>query len=541
MNKERHIYYILILYSFAIAIFALRGYVFSKGFAFFGEFGVNIGWKRYGFYLWDSTKNQGPFVPSFLILDQILTYSLPLELGQRLSIILTLALISIATSIIVFKINREVGSNIIEAFISAIFASTLAIYNPYIFEKIPHAKGLYFIVGYVISIYVLFKVLSRLHVLHYREILKYSIVMGFSFSLMLASIRIAFAIIPLIAFIVVWLDSVARHFKSFLVFMFMSAFIFLLLSAFFYLPFIPYILKNLAVQPSYVLTDADLNLLSSHAQLADVFLLNAHWHPVARDIITFKNEYLNFLRLLLSAILFILAVLTLLSPIRKNKIVLSLVLILIPTIFLSKGINEPFGIFYLWLIFKSPLSVIGWEYRAPENWSIYVLLPTLIILSSFTIARMVKAFRYINKKVYNAKIMGLSLVLIVLLIMPLVLGHPFVSGDLYGNLKSVKISNNNYILMKWLRSKSHMERVLWYPRLPGWGSTNPVIKYNSLYYELIKREFKINNPDVIELLKAIGVKYIIVNSSQSYNIVRMLINTTNVKLSFHINKLLPNS
>ncbi|MCK5626315.1 hypothetical protein KAI11_05615, partial [Candidatus Bathyarchaeota archaeon] len=79
-----------------------------------------------------------------------------------------------------------------------------------------------------------------------------------------------------------------------------------------------------------------------------------------------------------------------------KKTMTTLTLLIISALFLAKGINEPFGDFYIWLVFSSPFS---WLFEHSEVWIRYLCL-AYTVLCSFLLAQLVDI---IYKPVSNRK------------------------------------------------------------------------------------------------------------------------------------------
>jgi len=61
------------------------------------------------------------------------------------------------------------------------------------------------------------------------------------------------------------------------------------------------------------------------------------------------------------------------SSLKKidKKTLVTIILLILLALFLAKGVNEPFGDFYIWLVFSTPFS---WLFEHSEVWIRYLCL-----------------------------------------------------------------------------------------------------------------------------------------------------------------------
>ena len=503
VSKELKVILIGVFISLFIALFVFRNYIFSPGFAFYGDFGINIGMKNYGSYLWNSI-NQQPIIPNHLLVNYWM-YLLPLEIGQRVSVILEFTLIGSCMFFAVYKLLLQNGFSRLESFLGAVYALVFSMINPLTPYRVVHGKMFYFCAMLPILFYLLQTTLNNLGKSSRKHLLKLSIFTSLVLFVMSISVRLPYLLPLIIAVLIVNIRKIMANFKAFVGYAIFTSVIFVALGSLWILPlFIP--TGTIPSPQHYVVTDAVLRLLSRHAQLFNVFIFNSHWHNDARQLVQFSDPSMETLRIFCLTMIPILAFLPLLV-LRKNKTVSTLALTALITIFLAKGTNPPFPEFYEWFVFKSPFSYFGWQFRGSGKWSFLVLMPVFVLLTSFSIAIIIRKIRSLNIKNKNI-ISGLSLLL--LLLIPLISGHPLLSGDVKGRMSPEPIPLEYVQANDWLKNNSK-GKVLWYPSIPRWGSSVPSIDYGSSYWRyVVKRSFEMRKQNLLKVISPLGIEYIVI-------------------------------
>lgn len=174
-------------------------------------------------------------------------------------------------------------------------------------------------------------------------------------------------------------DSSARASKTKNLLLFLSAYG--LVSAFWILPMADYaFLSGGLPQPGYIISMEELQLFSRNSAIPNVLRLTAYWLPPASSIPT--TFPLSAIWIVSSVMVIVLGYVAL-AFYGKAKPVVFLVLFSVPVVLLSSG-TALFPQAYEWLVFQAPLiSSLGWLFRDPNKWSIFLPLVYSTLLAYF--------------------------------------------------------------------------------------------------------------------------------------------------------------
>ena len=505
--------------SLVITLFLFRGFIFSKGFAWgFGEFGINIGARDYIFYLWNPLTQQPKVVPHMLI--DILRYMLPLEGAQRLPIILSFTLMGTSMFLAVYMLlPADFGR--FERFLSALFGGVFYMVNPFTTTRIPHGKIFFLYALIPLLFYFAYTTVEGLSELDHRDIIRKAIVTSLILFVMSISVRFLYLIPMIIAIPTVQYRIILKDYKKFGLYVLSTSILFVGLSCVWILPtFVPS--GGISSPSHYILTDQVLHLLSRHGSVLNVLTFNSHWHGKARELLLLSNPNLNLIRSVTLYLIPLFATLPLIM-FRKSRVVHSLSIYALVSIFLAKGTNPPISQFYEWFVFVSPLSTFGWMFRGAVKWAFLALTPSFILLSSFSVAwilRKIMGFR-LNKQIivrkfdlHTAKLVISIALFLIMLTIPLFSGAPLLTGDVEEKMSTENIPTEYEELNNWLDPKDG-SKIFWYPSIPDWGAKGSSISYNFYLNYLIDEGFRSKRLDAVYLLSQLGVQYFVVQKNDA--------------------------
>lgn len=177
---------------------------------------------------------------------------------------------------------------------------------------------------------------------------------------------------------------------------------------------------------------------------------------------------------------------------RNRTLIYMLLLIILMGAFLAKGVNEPFGIVYLWLFENIP----GFSmFRDPTKWYVFILLGYSLLTP------------YVFKELFNKySYIGILLLFIVVLI-------PLLSTRMKGNITPPRIDNEMYQLNNLITEKPG--KTLWLPTTDifAYKSNNNV---NLIATDILNESSpagiirQLKNSRVQEKIRKLGVNFIII-------------------------------
>lgn len=495
--------------SLSLTLFIFRAFFFSGGFAFFGEFGTNLGRTDYATSLWDPL-NQRPLLPNHMIVDSWSNMLTP-ELGQRIPLMLSFTLVGASMFFSSYKLLRSRFDRV-ATFLGALFAMTFSMINPFTVTRIPHGKMLFFYALVPTLFYLLHISFSKLERMKKVAILRNSVMTALVLFFMSISIRLPFLLPLLISVLIIHAKQILRSLKNFFVYVLSTSTIFVAASSIWILPTFA-ASGNLPSPSIYILTKQVIDLLSRHASILNVLTMNSEWHGGARALLIPSDPTLEFARYVCLGLIPILAFLPLLIA-WKRKDVLTLALMALISVFLAKGANPPFSNFYYWFVFDTPVvSSFGWIFRGSGKWSFLAVTPAMILLSSFTVGFLAERIRNLNLDMKSKNILT-AMLFSVLLIIPLLSGFPLLSGDVNGEMSTQEIPTNYLNAYEWLEKQNGESSALWYPSVPKWGAVGSSIKYDHYWNYLDEKAFENGLVNPARLLAPWGTRYIIVRGDE---------------------------
>ena len=391
---------------------------------------------------------------------------------------------------------------------SSLFSSLLFTFNPIVVVRLRHYFLLWFYAFLPLLFLVSFRLFSQIRTgaTYNLGSLKVALVLF----IMSASIRMPYYfLVPLFAL----LGNISRPLTKFLkesVFAIIRVlFLYCLFSSFWLLPVVLETLGGKIPAPQhYVLTDHVLEVLSQNASILNVITLRSFWDTKElQQLFNLKGIFSSIWPCSLLSIP-LLASSSLLIY-KKNRRVVSIICLLVVVVFLAKGSNEPVSSFYPWLVFESPLSIIGWEFRGPNKWNLLIMF-CYSILGSFTLYWFLTKIDIgnVGKK---TKHLWKALMVLGLIFLFTVPGYPLFSGTFTYNqnpVKKVRPDDNFLELYRQAKKEEFEYRVFTYPKRPPFGvpsrGVNTAQYYN--YILTMARENKTN--DISAFLSPLNIKYI---------------------------------
>jgi hypothetical protein len=280
-----------------------------------------------------------------------------------------------------------------------------------------------------------------------------------------------------------------------------------------------------AVTPGYVVSTADVDMLSQNATPVNVLLGRDEWLPWWDPAVYSgdTNALWNFV-----AIGFI-GFCCLGIFVARNRVVPFVVAVLVVNFFLAQGSNGPLGDVYTWLIFDAPAADSwGWLIRAPEKFGAFVWFGFATLLAFSTVWLLTKLH-----ETDRPPMLGAACVLSVALFMAL---PKLVSGT-WGQMVPVDVPPAYSAVNDWLGEREGQAKALWLgryetsaaeighpehtwapdrwagghafvassgaPSYGGYRYTNPFAQYRAFLFQ------NLDSPALWKLLAAQGIGYVV--------------------------------
>jgi len=417
-NEKPHLKYAIIVglaFSITLTLIILRKFIFEPGLVESGDIYFQYKLDQSPLYVWNSflSSTHIPYhhiifswlTPIMEVAASIRLVSASIETLQRLLWSLFFTLISFGSFIAVFKYTRKFFTRLIPCYAAAILASLIYTVNPYVVGIVHWWPNL---LSYALLPLFLILIPVALNKPSWRETLKIGLVPTLLLTLNFCSPGAALNT-SLFIFFLIAIELIFRIRKDFIGFLLRCIILFIeivglaiLLNSYSIFPFL--LVKeefawggqNIPLQVEGLYGEGGANI-----ELLDAFRL---WKWSVTEEITFNTR--SLLTLVVPVIaLFAIIVYTvkLVLPRRFNslkkidkKTLVTITLLILLALFLAKGVNEPFGDFYIWLVFSTPFS---WLFEHSEVWIRYLCL-AYSFLCSFLLAQLVDI---IYKPVSNRK------------------------------------------------------------------------------------------------------------------------------------------
>ena len=455
------------LLGLCIGLFVLRGFLFSHGLAAYWDLDWLYSSSIYPHYTWDEFAQAPIIINRLPVFFPLSLFSA--EVGERLLFLSIFTVMGLSMFFATFKLTYPRHKTAKVPLLASGLATLLFVFNPIICEWVWYWEGVWFYAFLPLLLYFSYTAFRDVHSLRSRGFIKKAILIALVLFLMSFCPRMPlFFPIFLLAFLAgfsrPWIDYLKRS----VVLIGLTLLFYAVFSAFWLIPtalasdFVPY---------WYVTNRFYVQAASANCAIFDVFSLQAYpvqqfftdmfWHSGLAATL-WQAAVISFPVIAFASILF-----------RRSKLIIWLVIFALVFIFLGKGTNPPFGGFYEWFVFDSPvLSSIGYQVRKPFFWHMPLVF-CYAILVGFTISYFLGWLRDKSKWFKLRK--GLFILFsVVFLAIPLGAGYPLLTGDIHGTMKPKVLSDVRIELYQWLKDNNTGGKALVYPS--PWRDGMPIPK-----------------------------------------------------------------
>lgn len=288
-----------------------------------------------------------------------------------------------------------------------------------------------------------------------------------------------------------------KHIFSKLCLMFLLPSIITLLLHFYWIMPILLMGRNPASQLGDIYSSSSSLSFFSFAKMENTIgLLHPNWPENLFGKVAFlKPEFLLIPIIAFSSLLFV-------GKEQKEKRlpILAMLLLSIIGIFLSKGVNEPFGMLYETFFNRIPGFVM---FRDPTKWYIFIAV-SFSILIPYTLEKMSGAF-----KKYSY-----ALCILFLFFWAMLIRDSF-TGVLRGTLYSNEVPVNYKSLAGEIESESTFSRTLWIPVAPTFAyvsNNHPAVSALELFRSTSTKSLiqKLNSQESEDVLRNLSIKYVVI-------------------------------
>lgn len=544
------------LLSSALSLVTLRTVIFSPGLVEWGDltFHYQISKLRsYNSYTWNSyiSVDNGWSMP-FSTVNFLSMLVNSTEIFQRLTLFLIFTLLGLVVFVTFFAWSIEKYQNVGSCYVGSLTAFLIYALNPWVANRVGHYAFLW---GYAFIPLLFYFTPKAIDQSSTKEALKYSLIVSLVLFLTTGSYTIFFICSFFVASLAVFEVSLrirergfahgAIYLRNGVILVSVAIGVTSLLFAYYLLPYVFTFAVEYSRGPFWRMATPDvLNWLSSQSNMFNVIRLSGYWWTDGLFGVDGWVRLIWILSTLMAPILGFLAVI--LRP--KDKTVLTLSIVAVVAIFLGKGVNEPLGNFYSWLVLNGPLSSLALRIgiHDPDRWTA-LLVFSYAFLSATAIAEIWNKMhsgkrpqsRHIdtrNETAHRSRIMQhlnrkstATIFLVLLLFFSAVFSaFPLLTGDLRGHITPIPTPSSYDDLNKWLTSQEDEYRAYWLPQwaqfdwmnrgidpqAPLWLSSKPVLYYGSPYtneYLNFINEVLVNNrtKNLGKLTGMLNTKYVI--------------------------------
>ena len=447
-------------------LFLLRGFIFHSGLAMYSDLYWVYGSHQYPmYYLWDEFRQAPTIINHMLVYLPLYIFSA--EVSERLLFLMLFTAMGISMFFTTFKLTAPRHRTARVPLVASTLATLFFMINPVICMRPMH----YFLIWYypflpilVYFSYTAFRDIGRLKTWSF---VKKAIIVALILSVMSGSERLPFFFpFLLLGLLAGFHRPYSDYVKMSALFIGLTLVLYSIFSAAWLLP----IALGIPIAPNdfYVLQRGWVQTLSGDVSLFDAFRLHPFWLDSLIDQ-TFKYGDITgplWTASVTAAPIIAFGALLL----RRSKFIVWLAIFAMGFMFLSKGTNPPFGSFYEWLTFDSPVSsLMGWQFRESGRFTVplmfcYAMLFGLATSHLFGWARDRIKWARLRKAAY-------AMASIILLGVPLISGYPLLTGDLNDLMKPKELSVDWVDLNRWMEGSEG--KVIYYAEAPIWGSPIP--------------------------------------------------------------------
>jgi hypothetical protein len=510
-----------------LGLILLRGFVFSPGVATFWDFAWPYSSHMYPMhYLWNEFNQSPLLVNTTLGLQWV--YLFPAEIAQRLLFVFLFIVMGLSMFFATFKLTAPRHTTARIPLIASTLATLFFVLNPIVCMRMHHWFTVWFYAFLPLLLYLSYSAFRDIHSLKTVGFVKRSIWIALILLLMSTSIRMPdYLPFLLLAFLAGFSRPYWDYLKRSALLLGLTVVTYAAFSAVW---IIPIAMGAFDANEDYLLSRWVVYFYSTNTRLLDSLSLQTpvFWGPmylfvpISESLVplwkacTFAVPAIAF-----SSLLF-----------RRSKLIIWLALFALVFVFLGKGTNPPFGGFYDWLVFDSPvLSSFGNLFREPQKWLIPIAF-CYAIMVGFTVSYLLG---WIKDRIKWSILIKFLFVVIVaaLLLVPLVAGYPLLSGDLGGFMKPKQLSQGTWELTSWMQGEETDYKMVDWPQTQKWGSPRPTPPRGSFFGEFVPlgyillhdTVFRYASPSTArigELLSAVNIGYIVVCTGCGGNVQGMV-------------------
>ena len=466
------------LLGLGAGLFLLRGFLFSPGLVHYWDLHWWYSSSIYPMHhLWDEGL-QSPVVVNNM-LGLLPFYLFPAEVSERLLFISMFIVMGISMFFATFKLTAPRHATSRVPLIAATLATLLFIFNPVVCTWWWLWDVMWYYAFLPLLLYFSYAAFRDIHSLGKWQFLKRAIPIALILSIMAVCPRLPYYFpILILAFFAGFSRPILGYLKRSILLTGLLLVLYLAFSAVWLIPTI-----QMAEYTPYWYTNTRSYLYAatknSDSTVYNVVTLQAIVSQFFKNTFTHSGLLSTMWKSCLIAIP-VIAFASLLF--RRSKLVIWLVIFTLAFIFLGKGTNPPFGGFYEWLAWDSPLfSSINWIIRKPYIWHITQMF-CYAVLAGLTISYLLG---FIKDRRRWSKLRKVLFVLLipVFVAVPLIAGYPALSGNMNGTMQPRELPANWISFNQWMEDEGSDSKLIDYPVPARWGLPRPRLPH---YYSGIK-------------------------------------------------------
>lgn len=474
--KDRFLLGIGLVYSLLLSFTLLRNLILPPGLVLYGDMIWPVAPEAIllPFYSWQFLVSAPQWGNSFAPIYLMILLTQNVELVEKSLILFTFSVLSFSAFYMTHFLTREKQDSY--RLIMCLSAATLILLNPFVYSRFLGQLSMLWGFGLAPLIFVLFVKGLEDERMWKRYMVLAALLLTFSSINLHAGV---WTIFLLGCYLVYYLILSKKKVYEVLQLLKKPTLFFATYTGLTAYWLFPQVLMYQGGHPIFAFTVDTVNSLSSRSFLLDVMRLhgiNLGVDMVLDPILHTTNAPLllmTFIPVLLSfsAILF--------RP--KDRMVVFFTSLLPLILFLGQGTQGPFGDAYIWLVFHSPISNVGWLLRDP-NRVVGLLVISYAYLSAVAISEICKHLEGLEQPIlgYCKSFYGLLLhyklrkvrylpafIIIILFFSSISLGMvPMLQGTFslgQSSMSPVKVPDEYVKLNEWVRKQEGHFKVLWMP------------------------------------------------------------------------------
>jgi hypothetical protein len=437
------------------------------------------------------------------------------EVGERLVYVVIFTVMGLSMFYTIYKLTSPRHKTAKVPLITAVIATLFFIFNPMICTRVWYWQALWFYALLPLLLYLSYTAFRDIHSLKSWDFVKKAVLIALIlFGMSICPRMPIYFPIFLLAFLAGFSRPWWGYLKRSVAFIGLTFLLYATFSAFWLVPtamsadFFPYwyVTSRMYVNDASTFC-ALFDVFSLQAYQVDKFFIDIFWHSGSAATM-WQAAVIAVPIIAFASLLF-----------RRGKLIIWLAIFALAFIFLGKGTNWPFGGFYEWFVFDSPvLSSFGYQFRKPFMWHIplmfcYAVLVGLTISCFLGWLRDKARWSKLRKVIFTISV-------VVFLAVPLGAGYPLLTGDVHGTMKPKELADARLELYQWLEDNDTGGKALVYPSPWREGMPIPKTPYyysgtrpsrSPLYPEFLRQSRK-NTLRMGELISVFNGKYLIADA-----------------------------